>query len=226
MSAHEPLFDECALYTYDAFWREVFANCAKGKFPRGVSYNKTRRALYVRRAGGSSSETVHLPDTAPEVFCTMMAVFRQKLGIQSPGDQATARSEVEQRRPGADPIDSWKALPRYLKDDYMSQYVAKIASEHGLSARQAQTTLAFIENALQAKRVSPDSVEFDGRRICKIAGLVYDQGAGRFRLEAAPSDDYIPERPEPPGKEPNRFLKLVDDYLKNLLSRFQHTPPL
>ncbi len=33
----EPLFDQCRFYTYDPYWQEMFANCAKNRFPRGLS---------------------------------------------------------------------------------------------------------------------------------------------------------------------------------------------
>jgi len=102
------LFDECSLYTYDEYWQEIFSSCGRNKFPKGLSYNKAKRIIYIRQ--GKLRETIPLPLIPAEVFTTMMLLFR-KLGLKSPTDKFQTKLDIATSQSSINILDrDWKNI--------------------------------------------------------------------------------------------------------------------
>ena len=117
------IFNECSLYTYDEYWKEIFSNCNRNKFPKGLSYNKVKRIVYIRH--GKIRETIPLPLIPVEVFTIMMSLFR-KLGLKSPTDKFQTKLDLITTQPALNLMDrEWKNIPRHLKEILFSKFVKK-----------------------------------------------------------------------------------------------------
>ena len=126
------LFDECSLYTYDEYWQEIFSSCGRNKFPKGLSYNKVKRVVYIRH--GKLRETISLSLVPAEIFTTMMSLFR-KLGLKSPTDKFQTKLDIVTSQPSLNILDrEWKNIPRYLKEILFSKFVKKNSLLHNLSS--------------------------------------------------------------------------------------------
>ncbi len=173
--AVHPIFSKCREYTFDPYWKDIFARCSYNRFPRGIRYDGRKNTLYVRLPGGiiGKKEFFSLPKVAVDVFTTMMSVFRE-MGLCSQMDLEVKRDEMEkireQRRVNLD--CRWKDLkPRYLKDRMIVRYVLHMKETYGLTQKETKKLLNTIQLGFQLKQLSSDHVKYQNGRILDIDGL-------------------------------------------------------
>jgi len=173
--AVHPIFSKCREYTFDPYWKDIFARCSYNRFPRGIRYDGRKNTLYVRLPGGigGKREFFSLPKEAVDVFTTMMSVFRE-MGLCSQMDLEVKRDEMEkireQRRVNLD--CRWKDLkPRYLKDRMIVRYVLHLKETYDLTQKETKKLLNTIQLGFQLKQLSSDHVKYQNGMILDINGL-------------------------------------------------------
>lgn len=209
------LFDECSLYTYDKYWQEIFSNCGRNKFPKGLSFNKVKRVVYIRH--GKLRETIPLPDLPVDIFTVMMTLFR-KLGLTSPTDKVQAKLDITTTTPPPSfnlGDTEWKNNPRHLKEILFAKFVKKMALVHNLNSKEKSLMYSFIELHINLKNIVPEDIKYIHNEIISIRPLHINEIGNRFSIEAVP-----PNQPpliiikKPVTRLPNRFLKLLSLYVK------------
>ena len=209
------LFDECSLYTYDEYWQEIFSSCGRNKFPKGLSYNKVKRVVYIRH--GKLRETISLSLVPAEIFTTMMSLFR-KLGLKSPTDKFQTKLDIVTSQPTLNILDrEWKNIPRYLKEILFSKFVKKNSLLHNLSLKERQLMFSFIELHINLKNIVPSDVKYANNEILSINDVNFNKfNQGFFSHFDHPQDNKkIIIIKNPTIRIQNRFLKLLSIYIRD-----------
>jgi len=208
------LFDECSLYTYDEYWQEIFSSCGRNKFPKGLSYNKVNRVIYIRQ--GKLRETIPLPLIPAEIFTTMMILFR-KLGLKSPTDKFQTKLDIITAQPSINILDrEWKNIPRHLKEILFSKFIKKMSTLHNLSLKEKQLMFSFIELHINLKNIVPSDIKYTNNEILSINDIHFNKHRRNFLThpESQPDDKKIIIIKKPTIRIQNRFLKLLSIYIR------------
>ena len=206
------LFDECSLYTYDEYWQEIFSNCGRNKFPKGLSYNKVKRIVYIRH--GKQRETIPLPPEPVEVFTIMMSLFR-KLGLKSPPDKFQTKLDIG-AQPSFNLMDGeWKNIPRHLKEILFAKFVKKMSTIYNLNLKEKQLMFSFIELHINLKNIVPTDIKYTNNAISSIADIHFNKPTRRFITNSVQSHKtQIIIIKKPITRFQNRFLKLLSLYVR------------
>ena len=208
------LFDECSLYTYDEYWQEIFSSCGRNKFPKGLSYNKVNRVIYIRQ--GKLRETIPLPLIPAEIFTTMMILFR-KLGLKSPTDKFQTKLDIITSQPSINILDrEWKNIPRHLKEILFSKFIKKMSTLHNLSLKEKQLMFSFIELHINLKNIVPSDIKYTNNEILSINDIHFNKHRRNFLThpESQPDKTKIIIIKKPTIRIQNRFLKLLSIYIR------------
>ena len=206
-------FEECSLYTYDEYWQEIFSNCRRNKFPKGLSYNKVKRVVYIRQ--GKLRETVPLPSVPVEVFTTMMSLFR-KLGLKSPTDKFQTKLDIVTSQPSLNIMDrEWKNIPRHIKEILFAKFVKKMAIIHNLNLKEKQLMYSFIELHINLKNIVPCDIKYTNNEISSITDIYFNKPARKFfTVPSNQNKKKIIIMKKPVLRIQNRFLKLLSLYVR------------
>ncbi len=207
------LFDECSLYTYDEYWQEIFSSCGRNKFPKGLSYNKVNRVIYIRQ--GKLRETIPLPLVPAEIFTTMMILFR-KLGLKSPTDKFQTKLDIITAQPSINILDrEWKNIPRHLKEILFSKFIKNLATLHNLSLKEKQLMFSFIELHINLKNIVPSDIKYTNNEILSINDIHFNKHRRNFLThpESQPDEKKLIIIKKPTIRIQNRFLKLLSIYI-------------
>ena len=208
------LFDECSLYTYDEYWQEIFSSCGRNKFPKGLSYNKVNRVIYIRQ--GKLRETIPLSLIPAEIFTTMMILFR-KLGLKSPTDKFQTKLDIITAQPSINILDrEWKNIPRHLKEILFSKFIKKMSTLHNLSLKEKQLMFSFIELHINLKNIVPSDIKYTNNEILSINDIHFNKHRRNFLThpESQPDDKKIIIIKKPTIRIQNRFFKLLSIYIR------------
>jgi len=208
------IFDECSLYTYDEYWQEIFSSCGRNKFPKGLSYNKVKRVIYIRQ--GKLRETIYLPSSPVEVFTTMMDLF-WKLGLKSPTDKFQTRLDIVTSQPSVNILDrEWKNIPRHLKEILFNKFIQKLSTLHNLSLKEKQLLFSFIELHINLKNIVPSDIKYDNNEILSIKELKFNKHQRKFFTppEFQPDTKTLIIIKKPVIRIQNSFLKLLNIYIR------------
>ena len=207
------LFAECSLYTYDEYWQEIFSNCGRNKFPKGLSYNKAKRVVYIRQ--GKLRETIPLPAIPVEVFTTMMTLFR-KLGLKSPTDKFQTKLDIVTSQPSLNIMDrDWKNIPRHIKEILFAKFVKKMSNIHNLNLKEKQLMYSFIELHINLKNIVPNDIKYTNNEISSITDIYFNTPTRKFFTAPSNQDQKkIIIMKKPVLRIQNRFLKLLSLYVR------------
>ncbi len=208
------LFDECSLYTYDEYWQEIFSSCGRNKFPKGLSYNKVNRVIYIRQ--GKLRETIPLPLVPAEIFTTMMILFR-KLGLKSPTDKFQTKLTITTAQPSINILDrEWKNIPRHLKEILFSKFIKNLSTLHNLSLKEKQLMFSFIELHINLKNIVPSDIKYTNNEILSINDIHFNKHRRNFLThpESQPDEKKLIIIKKPTIRIQNRFLKLLSIYIR------------
>ena len=208
------LFDECSLYTYDEYWQEIFSSCGRNKFPKGLSYNKVKRVIYIRQ--GKLRETIPLSLIPAEIFSTMMILFR-KLGLKSPTDKFQTKLDIITSQPSINILDrEWKNIPRHLKEILFSKFIKNLSTLHNLSLKEKQLMFSFIELHINLKNIVPSDIKYTNNEILSINDIHFNKHRRNFLThpESQPDEKKLIIIKKPTIRIQNRFLKLLSIYIR------------
>ena len=208
------LFDKCSLYTYDEYWQEIFSNCGRNKFPKGLSYNKVKRVVYIRH--GKLRETIPLPSLPVEIFTIMMTLFR-KLGLKSPTDKFQTKLDIITTQPSFNIMDGeWKNIPRHLKEILFAKFVKKMSTIYNLNLKETQLMYSFIELHINLKNIVPTDIKYTNNAIASIADIHFNKPTRRFiTTPVQQHKTKIIIIKKPITRFQNRFLKLLTLYVRD-----------
>ena len=123
-----PVFLECTTYTLDEYWKRIFTDCSRNKFPSGLMFDG--KVLYI----SSSCEKVDLPSIPRNIYVLLMKIFRSDLGLVSTRD-----INVVAPKTIVDISDvEWKKLPKNVKASLKNKYIKRLEKKYSLNQKEVK----------------------------------------------------------------------------------------
>lgn len=182
-----PTFAECSEYTLDPYWKDIFKQCSRNKFPKGCSYDPKNHVLYVKDTSRGSQNhrmSINLPDGSSETFDILMNIFRKNLKCRSPQDLQRSRQDLKDIKDSIEvDLSEWKKIkPRSLKDIMIMRYISKMEESLNLTKEEANELYTTIKVGMQFNKIKPDDIDYSNETINSIQGLEYDENTRTFKL--------------------------------------------
>lgn len=210
------IFLECQKYTLDNYWKKIFDNCAKGKFPKNTRYNH-EDSIIIYKDENNNNVMVNLPDNPENLYKILMDIFREKLGLFSPLDFHFKKEEIEALKDG-ESIDldcEWKKIkPKYIKDDLIMNYILKMKDRYDLTYSQAKKIFVTINLGMQSKKITSDDFDFRDREIKNINGVVFDPNSKKVYITNTPKKINLTSEKNSSGFN-RKFTSSIEKYLKD-----------
>lgn len=161
-----PLFEECANILDDEYWRALFVQCSRGRFPPGIRYDSEMNILSLK--ADKSREIHKLSKDAEEVLPIVMAAFRS-MGMSSATEQIkNMKKGARLSRRKAKQIQSWKEIKSKLKrNELVQEFAYSICEDH----KDARYMAAVINNALRFGQIGADDIVMRDGEIEEIHGM-------------------------------------------------------
>jgi len=187
------IFQECADQTEDEYWKQVFDDCSRGKFPRGSGISHNAESVVFR----TSTTVFHykLTEDPIEVFEELKDLFRVKLGMISDIDHSNLDDEhqllaVESEKSYS---NNWKDIrKKKTKEAIQRNFVTKLAKKYSLTKTETMDLNKRIKLAFVLNQFAPTDVVYEGREIVEIKNLRYEDG--KFHIDHTPlssSREYV-----------------------------------
>lgn len=214
-----PIFDECKNYTLDKCWMEWFTNFACNKFPPGVKYDPKSRSM-ILKIDNKPAEIIALPEDPPQLFNTLMAIMKQKLGMRSTRDLKNQKEQIEhaiKQRSMELECNFKKIKPKHLKEQLIMNYIISLKEKYGLTPSEYNIAVSTVHLGFQFKAITADAVVYEDGEIKKIEGLEFDAKKRRFSL---PAYAKIPSKVDKPLSS-SKFTCGVQKFIKENNLRVQ-----
>jgi hypothetical protein len=161
-----PMFLDGAELVSDEYWRDLLIKAAKGKFPRGFSYND---GFLLHRASGI---TIQIPENPASLVETTVLFLRQKGNIFSPNDLAILESAAQQYLiDGEDVNVAWARIfkAKNSRTKYIRDYIERTYGH--LDIRIRDELFTQINTYLELGLCKKEDIVFVQGQIQHIEGL-------------------------------------------------------
>jgi hypothetical protein len=214
------IFEECAEYTFDPYWQEIFNKCAKGKFPKGMKYNPEKKEITLRLDPKKPIEVMPISeDDATETFTSMMIIFKEKLRLKSVQDIELKKDEINIiKKHLLDKNDTeWSKKPKHLKENMMMRFIQSLRETYELSDKEVKQLMATITLLQQFHQVESTDIILspDLSEIVRIESLEFDSEKRSFYSTHKPQ---ITTKTEKTNRNP-KIYSFIDSWLKEEANR-------
>jgi len=181
-----PIFAECAEFTLDPFWTQVFDECSKGKFPKGCSIDQnTGHTIYFK----TKTDTVsyNMRDKDPEhVFSDLKQYFQVYLKLKSEIDNKETQEELDGICRDLQEVftSSWQNIRRKkIKDPIIRSYILDLKERYNLTDKETCQLAKLIKLGFLFNWIENDDVVYENQQIIDITTLSFDSEERVFTLE-------------------------------------------
>jgi len=213
---------ECAQFTTDNYWKEIFLSCACNKFPKGMKYDNIKNTLHINAkldnsaVARSQNDIFNLPENIQERYEMLMYIFKDILKLKSQSDTDESKFKLEEVRKNNE-IDldcTWKKLkPRSLKNHILINFTIEQTKKYNIDMKSAIILYRLIQLGIQFRKISPNDIEYSKGVILSISGLKYNEKSGEFTLSQN-KQKYTVYTNNKINKI-NRFEKFVNKWVKD-----------
>ena len=211
-----PIFANCADYTLDPYWIDMFMQCSKNKFPKGCSYDSKNHIIYVKDAAKNARNhrnPVKLPEKPSDIFQIMMHIFKTNLRLRSSHDLQISKQDLQKIKDSYEvDLSEWKKIkPRSMKDVIIMRYVIRLEKEHGLTTQQANELYTTIKVGMQFNKITNTDIDYSNGSINSINGLDFDKGTKIYSINN--EIKCVPKTEKKTASQ--KFNQAVDLFIKN-----------
>lgn len=213
-----PVFAECAQFTLDPYWQQVFDECAKGKFPRNSGIDSEGKTVYFRKNNTKSYTSYTLKENPEEVFKDLKKLFQDQLHFKSKRDRQELRAELDVICKDLQETytGSWQTIKRKkIKDPIIRRYILDLKEEYNLNDVETAEVAQIIKLGFLFNWIASDEVDYQDQQIMNIKTLHFDAEERSFELE---EPDVKYKREYKP--KPNKLSTLWSKYLKNPTNKY------
>jgi hypothetical protein len=171
-----PNFVEYIDYVSDPFWKEIFENASKGKFPKGFFYKDG--VLSYRK---KNTPVLQIPADKYNATLLCLDYFRNIGDMKSAID---LEAELETRSSLENVSVIWMdAKHKTINPSLIRQYVTMKHEELGLNSKTATQFRTVINMGFFLGCLDSSSVVFKDSKIDDIKGVIYDKENNKFILD-------------------------------------------
>jgi len=181
-----PIFNECAEFTLDPFWTQLFDECAKGKFPKGSSIDQNSgMTIYFK----TKTDTVsyNMKEKSPEqIFSDLKQHFQVYLKLKSVRDNQEIQEELDDICKDLQEIftSSWQNIrKKKIKDPIIRSFILDLKERYDLNDKETCQLAKIIKLGFLFNWIENDNVIYENQQIIDITTLTFDSEERVFTLE-------------------------------------------
>jgi hypothetical protein len=183
-----PIFAECAQYTLDPYWKQLFEECSKGKFPRGFNLDQKTNTIYIRSKSSHNKSYIsyQLIKNPDQIYKDLKKLFQEHLHYRSNKDRHDNRVELDNICKDLQKTynEGWNKIRRKkIKEPIIRQYILNLKEEYQLTDTETTALAKIIKLGFLFNWIANEDVEYEDQCITNIATLHYDPDERIFKLE-------------------------------------------
>lgn len=210
-----PIFLECTELTLDPYWKQIFEDCARGKFPTGSSIDNAGTTLYFKTKNSKPNArnyiTYKLGDNPETVYMDMKQIFQEQLLHKSNQDRLKTREEIQDI---CDELEKtykgdWNDIrKKKIKDPIIRRYILSIRDKYELDNNETEDLTNILKLGFLFNWIPNEAVIYNNQEINDITSLHFKEESRTFVLDE-------PEKPTKREYKPKTH-KLSDLWDKHL----------
>lgn len=177
-------FEECSQYTLDPFWKQVFQDCARGRFPKNTMYNVNNNIFHIK---GSKKEQVYILTNIPETdFQELKKLFIEELNMRSEQDKKQVKDKMLYIRKQIEDSfhGDWKQIrKKNIKDAILRDYIITLEEKYMLNEDELQQLWKVVSLGVAFNWINDKTIEYSERSIDKITNLYFNEDMRLFWLD-------------------------------------------
>lgn len=183
-----PYFLNCLEYTDDdPYWQQVLNDCARGKFPRGSSFDAANKTICIRITKTPVFYKVSLESVSPaDTFMDIKRLFKTHLNLNSSEDkrQMNLVHDDLKEKTEARYSKSWKDINiKKVKSAIIRNYIIAKGDELGLSKDEKIEFYKLVKVGLLFGWISKGHIVYKDRQIESITSLKYFPTERVFKID-------------------------------------------
>nr|QBK87616.1 MAG: uncharacterized protein LCMAC201_05290 [Marseillevirus LCMAC201] len=185
-----PLFVDCAQFTLDPYWQQVFEECSRGKFPRGSGIDSEGKIVYFRNRTSNNNQrnyiSYKIKKNPKQIFKDLKQLFQDHLNFKSIKDRQEIRDELDDicKNLQESFTGSWCKIKRKkIKDPIIRRYILNLKKTHNLNDKETAEVAQIIKLGFLFNWISNDQVVYKDQQILDIMTLHFDSDDRSFNLE-------------------------------------------
>lgn len=212
-----PIFEECKRYTLDDYWKDFFSNCSNNKFPKGFTYDNSKKMMFVKNENGKGFKTFKIPTEAKQAYSKLLEIFRSH-GLKSTRDVYFEKEEYEKMKKtiyDAINVKEWKKIKsKSMKEKLLYDYLMKLVEKYSLTYKERSHLFSVISIAKAYKRISSDHIMYEDGEIKGIVGLVFNKQTRTFRVK-----NVCKKKPVKAVQPKDTFAIICEKYIKDEIEK-------
>lgn len=178
-----PIFEKCAELTDDNFWKGIFMDCARGKFPRGFTFKNN--LICFRKA--SKMTRLEVSASPMQAFQESKEFFQKFGGLLSEKDQLKLK-QLEEEKLLQEAIFNeditWKDVKsEKFKDILIIEFIEKLSSEYELGYDEKNELITNIKKGFMLKCFTASNIEMEKGKIVEIEGLIVNPTTKKSEID-------------------------------------------
>lgn len=188
-----PIFSDCAQFTLDPYWQQVFEECARGKFPRGSGIDSEGKVIYFRNKATANNAnnnrnyvSYRLKKNPEQIFKDLKMLFQNELKFKSNQDRKDIRAELDDicKDLQESYAGTWQQIKRKkIKDPIIRRYILDLKETYNLTDRETADVAQLIRLGFSFNWISNEEVVYEDHHILNIHTLQFDPDERIFELE-------------------------------------------
>ena len=206
-----PIFLECAKYTLDSYWKEIFNNCAHNKFPQGIKFDSNAKNFIISTK--KNKEIIPLIKDPIQLFQLLMNIFKNKFEMKSTRETKFQKDKINKIKKRRDSnLDcEWKKIkPKNLKDQLIYNYIDFLEKKYNLNTLEVRNLLSVIQLGFQFRTIQPDHVNYSNGIVHGIKGLVFNKDKRLFKIK----NKSVKTTKNDKSSLTNKFYSMIDKFVK------------
>lgn len=171
-----PIFETCAEYTNDEFWKSKLILAARDRFPRSFNY---RDGFLSHKLRGRTS-SVKIPEDNPGEALRIFIGFMNDRGVFSDMDTENYKAMIDYAGTVNEITspETWTQVGTRTRDNYIEEFISRVTV--GLSSNAVTSLRHVIYTGVKLKVLDKTRIHMGYFRIESIDGIVYNPNNDTF----------------------------------------------
>lgn len=179
-----PIFLSCSERLEDPYWKDIFENASRNKFPRGFMY---KNSLLTHKKG-TRIQRIEIPDSVSEALSLCLSFFKQAAGLMSEMDREKMQREISQELLDKYALEkiSWKDIKKEkVRNLLINEYIRDVAIKLNLNHEGFVELSTLIHKGFLFKRFIKNDVIFEQGKVIGINGLIIDYEKASYHIDSS-----------------------------------------
>ena len=176
------IFYECSENIADPYWKKIFENASRGKFPRGFMF---RNGVLTHKKG-NKIQRLEIVESPIETLTLCISFFQQTAGLMSEIDKQRFKKDITQKLMDKYALEKikWNEIKKEkIRELLIDDYIEELSSSMELDIQSRLELITLINKGFLVKQLSNKDIIFEKGKVISINGLIIDKKQKRFWID-------------------------------------------